>query len=50
MIAVDAERGFEEDWQIKPWLAGAHPYGAWLDGGPRQRFHRIALRAAGGRA
>ena len=33
MIAVDAERGFEEDWQIKPWLAGAHPYGAWLDGG-----------------
>ena len=33
MIAVDPKRGFEEDWQIKPWLAGAHPYGAWLEEG-----------------
>jgi glutamate synthase (ferredoxin) len=33
MVAVDPDRGFEEDTAIKSWLSGQHPYGAWLEEG-----------------
>jgi glutamate synthase (ferredoxin) len=33
MIAIDPERGFEEDDWIKRWLAGRQPYGIWLEEG-----------------
>ena len=49
MIAVDPERGFEENGAIKRGSLRRQPYGRWLDEGLRPRLERDAGRAAGRR-